>query len=206
MPSAARVLQRLNPVDQKIIKDIVALLEDAGRQTQEFSKTTGLHCKAGCGHCCENPEVETTVTEVMPLAIELWAKGEADQILAAIERSQSKGVCVFYKPDPVIAGNGRCSVYARRPGICRLFGFSAKTDKHGKARLLTCKIIKERNPGECARAQKTMDQGASGPLISDFTHKVFGIDPGRGKDLLPINEAVRIAIERTGFACEEPGP
>ena len=188
--------------DQKIIKEITALLEDISCQTQEFARTTGLRCRSGCGHCCENPQVETTVTEMLPLAVDLWAKGEAEQALAAIAKTQAQGTCIFYKPDPFIAGNGRCSIYAHRPGVCRSFGFSTQTDKYGKAKLVTCSIIKNAQPDQCSAAQKTLDAGAKAPLISGFAFKVFNIDPIRGKELLPINKAALLALEHVGMALD----
>ena len=202
MSSAQHVLQRLNPIDQKVVKDVAALLEETSRQTQEFARTTDLHCKAGCGKCCENPNVETTVSELMPLAVELWAAAGAEAVLTAVAQAGSKGTCVFYKPDPAMAGNGRCSVYAQRPGICRLFGFSAKTDKHGKARLITCKVIKEQSGTQYAQAQESLDAGATAPMISAFTMKVYDIDPLRGMELFPINKAVRLALQRVGMALD----
>ena len=175
------------------------LLKDTSRQTGVFAKATGLHCKTGCGKCCENPEVETTVTEAMPLAAHLWEKGRAEEILEIIEARSAKGVCVFYRPDPLVPGNGRCAVYEQRPGICRLFGFSAKKDKHGRPVLVTCTVIKEKFPNDYHRACDHIAKGQPVPILSDHTIRVFSLDPSAGMQLLPINAAVRMALERVGI-------
>lgn len=176
------------------IPRVRALLEDISRQTESFARATGLHCKSGCGKCCENPDVETTVTEMMPAAAHLWSSGEAEAVLSKVPTA---AVCVFYKPDALIAGNGRCTAYEYRPGVCRLFGFSARKDKHGRPALLTCRVIKEHFPADYARVQAQVTDGHPVPLMSDHTLKVMHIDPRRGGQLMPINQALRLALERT---------
>ena len=86
----------LNPQIQKSIEQIKGLLRQIENKTIGFQKQTGLHCKKGCGACCLSPHVSTTFVEVLPLAIELWSNGQAEQILAKIERSPKQGQCVFY--------------------------------------------------------------------------------------------------------------
>ncbi len=191
----------MNPSDQEIVNNISALLEDTSRQVQEFAQRTGLSCKAGCGRCCTNPEVETTVTEMLPLAANLWATQKAEQALSALDQAQNKGTCVFYKPDPRIAGNGHCSIYAHRPGICRLFGHAVKMDKYGKPQMVTCTIIKEQHAPQYAAVQQGLLSGGQAPSLPEFARKVFDVDPVRGQAFFPINQAAQLALERIGFAC-----
>jgi len=157
-----------------------------------------LHCKTGCGACCEDPEIETTVAEVLPLAAYLWSQGSAEKILEDIRQNSSKGICVFFQPDPIHKGHGRCGVYAYRPGLCRLFGFAARQDKHGQRVLVTCRVIKDSQPQECNRTQEELHKGLQAPLLSTHAFAVSNIDPAHGQELLPINEAVSVALEKTG--------
>lgn len=188
------------------VSPIMALLKDLSRQTDEFAQATGLRCKEGCGKCCENPDVETTVVEVMPLALHLWETGGAQEIWDGIESRKDpddskryRQACVFYTPDPVVAGNGRCSIYEFRPGICRLFGFATKRGKAGQKQLVTCRMMKENFSVDCGKAQEHIDAGQPVASLSDHGFKVRSLDPHWGKELLPINEAVKIAVERVSF-------
>ena len=98
--------------DQKVVRDMMVLFDDINRQTEKFALQTGLRCKSGCGACCENPDVETTVAEVLPLAVHLWSTELADSKIEAVRTKSPKNICIFYKPDPFLQGQGRCGIYA----------------------------------------------------------------------------------------------
>jgi len=193
-------LHCLSASDQKIVGDIMNLLTGIDRQTEEFSKQSGLKCKTGCGACCENPEIETTVAEVLPLAVHLWAQRSGEGVLDAIQSNDAQGVCVFYQPDPIVKGKGRCKAYDYRPGLCRLFGFAAHQNKYGQQELLTCKVIKDSQSEACQRVQEQLQQGEiTVPLFSAHSFAVANIDPVNGHKLFPINKAVSLAFEKIGF-------
>ena len=196
--SASSVFKALSIADQKIIRDVTSLLENISRKTAAFAQATGLHCKPGCGKCCANPNIETTVAEMMPMAVDLWGKGQAEAMLTVLERSAAQ--CAFYKPNALVPGNGQCSAYEYRPGLCRLFGFSTTKDKYDKSYLATCKVIKEQFPIDYARAQRAIAYGVQAPSMSEHAFEVFNMDPQLGKELMPINQATRLAIERVGLS------
>jgi len=185
------------------IQQINALLSQIDEQTLEFARATGLKCKEGCGTCCSFPDIETTVAEVLPLAQYLWDQGKADEVLAAMQADPTQKICHFYKPNPYFPSQGRCSIYAYRPGFCRLFGYSARRDKYDKLQLATCKIIKNNLPEACQNAQQHMDQGLPVPIVSAHLMNISNIDPIHGQKLLPINQAIQTAIELVGFAWEK---
>jgi len=187
---------------QKNINDMLALFEGVDQQTKEFAGATGLKCKNGCGACCENPEIETTAAEVMPLAVHLWSQGLAENKMEAIRSKSNKGICVFYESDPANSKQGRCGIYAYRPGICRLFGFAARQDKHGKPVLMTCRIIKDSQPQVCERTQEQLNKGLSAPLLTKHALGVSNIDPVHGQKFLPINQAISMAVEKIGFSAQ----
>lgn len=193
------IIQQLSSTDQKSIKDMMSLFEDIDHRTESFSKQTGLKCKNGCGACCENPNIETTAAEMLPLAAHLWAKGLAEE---TIQSKASKNICVFYQPDINVPSQGRCGIYAYRPGICRLFGFAARRDKYGTRELVTCKIIKDSQPQDCKRTQEQLPHGLEAPLLTDHAMRVSTIDPVHGVALLPINQAIGRAIEKIGYCIK----
>lgn len=179
---------------ENTVLQVKALLKDIDLQTDLFCQNTGLACKSGCGACCENPQVETTVTEVLPLAQALYLKVNKDEIYGAIVKAIGQR-CYFYEPDKNVPGQGRCGVYEFRPGLCRLFAFSAKQDKFNQSHLVTCRIIKEEKPQAVALAKAHLSRGLPAPIINQHTHKVMAIDAHHGQKLLPINLAIKKALD-----------
>src|SRR3989338_188376 len=123
----SRLMKFTKGIERRKIFFLLRLYSKLDKDIEQFSFTVGLKCASGCGRCCKNPHVETTVLELQPVAIELFRKNEADQWVNKAVEAAGQGRCVFYKPDPLIPSNGRCSVYPLRPLVCRLFGFSAIT-------------------------------------------------------------------------------
>jgi Fe-S-cluster containining protein len=222
------IIRCLSDEDQKAIRDMMALFVDIDRQTGKFSAQTGLKCKSGCGACCENPDVETTIAEVLPLAVYLWSRNLDPDATGAINRAptddgigaelvSARSICVFYKParpaasrlktragDPVLKGQGRCGIYAYRPGLCRLFGFASRKDKHGQSELMTCKVIKDSQSQACQHTQEELQKGdRHAPLLTAHAFCVSNIDPVHGQKLLPINQAIRSAVEKIGYSIEK---
>lgn len=192
----------LDPGRLKLVREIEGLFSLADRQAEQFRTNSALRCIEGCGRCCENPRIETTVTELLPLALELWKTKTADHWLAQVESSHDAGRCVFFQPDPVGTGKGRCGVYPFRPLVCRLYGFSANADKFNRLRLITCSIIKASQPKEMAQAQKLINQKTHVPKMTDFAMRVSQLDPVRGGRRIPINAAIRSAVECIGFSLQ----
>ncbi len=182
--------------DEQKIKDIQELYAAADQEVVQFQAATGLKCSKGCGRCCENPNIEATVLELLPLALELLQRPEAKEWIERIETADGFGPCLFYRPDPLAAGHGRCAVYLWRPMICRLFGFATRPDKQGQSKLATCTTIKQTCSGEYRKSENSLNAGLASPQMGNFAMKVFQIDPGLGKKQLPINEAVKVALER----------
>jgi Fe-S-cluster containining protein len=171
-------------------------------ETKAFRALTGLQCPPGCGACCQNPEVEATSLEMLPIARELWQSGELGEWMERVEAVDGKGVCVFYQPDALISGNGRCGIYAWRPSLCRLFGFAAIVNKQGEPELAACKKHKEIMPEVVERAQAAIENGLPVPHFADFSMQLSNLDPHLGRERLPINQALKMAIERVGLLMQ----
>lgn len=164
-----------------------------------FQQNTGLDCLRGCGWCCEHNDVETTVLEVMPLAWELWRRGQAVSWLKKAQEAQNQGTCVFYHPHPSTPGKGRCAVYPLRPLICRAFGFGCIPDKKGRPRLVTCAIIKNARRESYRTAGASINQGLTAVSLTDYTTRIICLDPAQGTARMPINAAIVRALERIGL-------
>lgn len=176
------------------------LYRELDAQIAKFQAATGLHCPPGCGQCCENPEVEATPLEMVPMALELIRRGEAMRWVERVAATERPGQCVFYQADEQTPGNGRCQMYLWRPTLCRLFAFAAVTDKSGQPKLATCAKHKALFPGDVAMADVAIANGFPVPLFADWQTQIANVDPHWGYQRMPINQALRIAIERVSLS------
>lgn len=166
--------------------------------TAVFQSETGLHCPPGCGRCCDNPHIESTPLEMLPMAVELVQRGEHLAWLERIELASSN-TCVCYKRSPAVSGNGSCEMYAWRPSLCRLFGFAATQDKAGNPVLASCSHHKAVMPDTLAAAQAAVAKGLSITQFGHWQARIANIDPSWGYQRMPINQALQVALERVSL-------
>lgn len=181
------------------IEDRVSLVEVLFKQLDSeianFQKSTALGCAVGCGKCCTNSEIDASPLEFLPWAFHLFLNGNAEKVLSTLQNTTS-GICHIYSPLSVLdQNNGRCSEYQYRGLICRLFGFSANSDKYGQLRLATCKIIKEGQKEAFEKTAKAINYGRSAPIFTDYYMNLSQIDFKLGNLILPINKALIFAVE-----------
>jgi hypothetical protein len=88
-----------------------------------------------------------------------------------------------------------CRIYPVRGLICRLFGFSAVTDKNNKPKFAACRIIKASKPENSLKVNEFVAKGGKIPIIPNLYRKLSAIDPGLGNEFLPINQAMKKALE-----------
>ena len=151
-----------------------------------------LHCKLGCGKCCFKADIEATILEFLPFAHHLYQLGEAEEWHEKLKVSDSS-ICLILNPTQ--AGAGLCSEYTHRGLICRLFGYSARTNKYGKHELVTCQIIKTEQSAAYEVAEAIIEGGGPVPVMSDYYMQLCGIDIDLTKDFYPINRAIQKALE-----------
>lgn len=160
-----------------------------------FKSETHLHCNAGCGKCCSKPNIDASPLEFLPWAFHLFLNGKAEETLTLLSNAASSN-CFLYRPLSVLEHHkGSCGNYRYRGLICRLFGYAANTDKYGKLRLATCKIIKEEQSENFNVAEEAINKGKYVPVFTDYYMRLAQIDLRLGITLLPINEALKMAIE-----------
>jgi hypothetical protein len=174
----------------QLVEDLFHQLE---QETTAFAKVSGMSCVSGCGKCCTYPDVEASPLEFLPWAFHLFLNGEAENTLLKLKEKNSS-TCLIYQPLSII-DQGSCSNYKYRGLICRLFGSAASTDKYGKLRLATCKIIKEGQTEAYNSNQEALSKGLSVPIFSTYYMQLNQIDFHLGNIILPINKALKIAIE-----------
>lgn len=173
-------------------KEVEVVFAELDKQIEAFQSTTNLHCKLGCGKCCFKPDIEATTLELLPLAFHLHKLGKAEEWLDKLGELDSS---ICYILNPTQNKVGMCSEYAHRALICRLFGYSARTNKYGKKELITCQIIKSEQEEAYVKVVTEIDGGLPVPVMNQFYMQLQSIDYELTKTFYPINEALKNALE-----------
>jgi Fe-S-cluster containining protein len=172
--------------------EVEKVFDQLDQAINEFQSATSLHCKAGCGKCCFKPDIEATVLEFIPFALHIHQSGQSEEWYNDLKSSDSD-LCLILNPTQ--HGAGLCSQYKHRGLICRLFGYSARTNKYGKRELVTCQIIKTEQSVAFENASVAIGNERDVPVMSDFYMKLHAIDSDLTRDFFPINTAIRKALE-----------
>jgi len=174
------------------VRAVERLFLSLDKRISEFQKNSNLTCLAGCGKCCFKPDIEASVLEFLPFAYALYHETPIEKVIEFVEGSHSE-MCMIFQPVIASGDKGFCGSYAHRGLICRLFGFSATRDKNRNPRLFTCLNIKS-----LPNYNKVSDQVKDGlkvPMVTDYYTRLSQIDYGLANELLPINKAIRRALQ-----------
>lgn len=179
------------------VREVLKVYGEIDGRIRRFKMATGLRCPMGCGLCCAEHWVETSVLEALPLAVSIYSLQQEEEILERIEERMNRGetLCVLYRPNPEIPGRGRCTHYSRRPLLCRMFGFATRRGKNGLRELSSCRIIREKSPDVLHRAEEALTGGLDLPVYQDCHMEMISIDITLARRVLPINEALKEAVE-----------
>ena len=173
------------------VKEVEAVFAHLDAEISRFQGWSGLHCGHGCGKCCFKPDIEATVLEFLPFAYYLHKSGETEKWLGKL--AEASGICVIL--DPAQSGAGLCTQYLHRGLICRLFGYSARTNKYNQKELVTCQVIKTEQATGHQEAVTQISAGKDVPVMNEFYMRLHAIDADLARDFFPINTAIRKAIE-----------
>jgi len=178
-------------LSQKVqaIEEVFAILD---QEMSKFQGWSGLTCKAGCGKCCDKADIEATVIEFLPFAHYLFLLNVYTEWLARIEEHKGN-LCLLFEPTK--AGAGLCSQYVYRGLICRLFGFSARTNKYAKHEFISCQTIKTEQTVAYNNTAERVLRGELVPVMNHYYMRLHAIDQDLARDFYPINEAIKRAIE-----------
>lgn len=171
---------------------VALVFEKLDRQIASFQASTTLHCQWGCGKCCFKPDIEATVLEFLPFAVHLYRQQAAEHWLERIQHHPTS-ICLILNPTQ--SGAGLCSEYVHRGLICRLFGYSARTNKYAKKELVTCQIIKTEQAAAYHNAMLQIEGGLDVPVMNQYYMQLHAIDFELTQHFYPINEAIKRAIE-----------
>jgi Fe-S-cluster containining protein len=115
---------------------------------------------------------------------------------AVLERLDTAVRCPVFEDHG--GGKGRCLRYETRPTLCRLFGFAGVADKYGLVRLAVCRVQKERG--------LAVEETVRPPAFAEFGRRLAALAPEYGTELMPIREALRVALEKVLLLERLAGP
>lgn len=185
------------------LEKLFAVYADLEEQMARFKRGARIDCLNKCQKCCETAGVvEASPFEMLPLSIYLWKKGKAESLLEQLTKTDREGPCILLNRNPSLFSEGGCRYYSLRPLICRLFGFSAISDKYGNPKIALCKPLKELNAEIEDRINERIQGGLKVPLIPHLSQQVAFIHPNLGKDLYSINDSLRQALEIVGYRMQ----
>ena len=174
-------------------KKIVAVrkvLAEADKAVAGFRKSSHIKCLTACYYCCTKQGIQAAAIEFLPLAYDLYKKGEAYEVWQKLQDNSDQDICSLLVPflnhEQKLVG---CTQYKHRGLICRMFGYSGFKDKNGVIKPALCKPLKEQHP------ELLSVSGHNAPLMADYYYKLADIDRSLCFPLLPINQAIKKAIE-----------
>ena len=141
------------------------------------------------------------MTEMLPLAQELFQRGEAYHMLEHLKSVDDTGMCIFFIPDSNASFKGHCRYYSFRPSVCRLFGFAVRKNKRGRQDAAFCRRQKEWAPALVAAAEDALPKGLKLPDYTNFSIRFSVLDSKH----MPINRAIHMAVERYGLRIQMAG-
>lgn len=184
----------------KIVLAVDNVFKELDEHIEKITSETGMKCIHLCGDCCRKTDIEASPIEFIPLAASLYESGKVDEFLAQLDRSDETGYCVLFSPEAWKDGNWGCLNYEKRGLICRLFGFGYRLNREGIPELVTCKVMKHSCPEAVAKARRIgVETPDVIPLFRNYSMQLYSIDPDLAIQQLPINKAIRVAIEKLYF-------
>ena len=178
-------------LDEKV-KAVENVFTALDKEIASFQDWSGMHCKFGCGKCCFKADIEATILEFLPFAHYLYQQHKAWEWLENLKTGDSP-ICQILNPTQ--SGAGLCSEYPHRGLICRLFGYSARTNKYAEKELITCQIIKTEQAEHYKRAVDGIASGKEVPMMNQYYMQLHAIDMDLTREFYPINEVIKRAIE-----------
>ncbi len=165
----------------------------------QYQAASGLNCLVGCGKCCNNPEVEASVLEMFPLALRILDENKLEEWLDKLEEP-AQDHCLMYEPHTPDGSKGQCGVYKERPSLCRMFGVAGFYNKHQEVTLSVCKLIREKYPDLTKIRESEVSDKT--PMLITWSYRLAQIDPGLIQDRMPINQALKKALERIALYAQ----
>ena len=203
---------------RELSSQVMDVYQSLSQEFSAYQSSQSLNCVEKCGACCNNPDIEVSPLEMLPLALHLFDTGRAEQEFDELD-NYSGFACKQYQRLSLDGKEGYCGIYEYRPGICRMFGAAGYKTKSGEATLSVCKPIKQAVPqkyaaalisiqpqrsdaieqlfiGDIAANNAGQSTAIKPPMIAEGRQKLAQLDYELGDKLMPINDALRFMLEK----------
>jgi len=203
---------------RELSSQVMDVYQSLSQEFSAYQSSQSLNCLERCGACCNNPDIEVSPLEMLPLALHLFDTGRAEQEFDELD-NYSGFACKQYQRLSLDGKEGFCGIYEYRPGICRMFGAAGYKTKSGEATLSVCKPIKQAVPqkyaaalisiqpqrsdaieqlfiGDIAANNAGQSTAIKPPMIAEGRQKLAQLDYELGDKLMPINDALRFMLEK----------
>lgn len=188
-----------------LIDEVEKVFAELDEHLGRISAESGLRCPDFCGMCCKKSDIEASPIEFMPLAAWLYKTGKVDEFLERLDHP-THNWCACFDPQGAAKQEWGCQFYEHRGLICRLFGFGFRLNRESLPVLVTCRIMK---CSQSAAVTKAGEMAAARPedmpVFSNYFMKLLAIDPDLAVPQMPINQAIRVAIEKLYFYFLDQG-
>lgn len=178
-------------------QELQKIYEEMSKTFSDYQQSTGLTCLEGCGRCCVNPEVEASVFEMIPLALRLYDENKLEEWLEKLDAPLSEH-CLLFQSHTPDGSKGLCGAYQERPSLCRMFGVSGYHNKHQQITLSICKYIREKYP-DLTKIRMAEASGEKTPMLMVWSYRLAQIDPALIQERMPINRAIKGALEKVAL-------
>jgi Fe-S-cluster containining protein len=185
---------------REFAQNLQKIYDDMGKTFGDFQSSTQLSCLPGCGKCCNNPQVEASVSEMLPLALKLYDEGKLLEWLDRLNNS-TQSHCLMYQAESADGAKGKCGVYHERPSLCRMFGVAGYYNKHQQVTLSVCRLIKDEYP-QLAQDKTAAAHELNPPMMVTWSYRLAQLDPALIQDRLPINQALKLALEKVALYAQ----
>lgn len=166
-----------------------------------YQTKTGWNCSSGCVKCCQKPDIEASVLEMIPMAFRIYHEGTIDYWLDKLNTSELTQCPVLLTDE---SGKGQCELYNERPSVCRMFGVAGYFDKNHKTTLSVCRVLradfKIENTSEIPHPEV--------PMITEWSFRLSSLHPDLIQNKMPLNQALIRALEKVALftAYQEQNP
>jgi Fe-S-cluster containining protein len=182
-----------------IIEEVEKVFGELDAHLGSTAIESGLNCPDYCGNCCRKSDIEVSPIEFMPLAAWLYQTGQITEFLTKLD-NPTHNWCACFDPDASAKGEWGCKYYVHRGLICRLFGFGFRLNRENLPVLVTCKIMKSTRTAAVIKAgEMAVLRPEEMPIFSNYFMRLLAIDPDLAVPQMPINDAIRVAIEKLYF-------
>lgn len=149
----------------------------------KFSKKYKINCVSTCnGQCCLKKDVEVNPVELLPLVIELHQNNQIYEFYNMAKNNLNEH-CIFFK-------EGKCSIYANRTVLCRLFAYASVYNSKKEKVMSICSLIKEQKNYQFSAEE--INEAAN---IVDFSSQISTLLPHWTNHPMPLNQAFVYAVE-----------